>query len=153
MLLMFIGGSPNSMAGGIKTRTLFLILLFIFKAPNSKGYIHFNGKQIDQKLVMKALRVFLLSTLAILITIIFVRIFEPNHISTESIIFESISAFSTTGLSMGITPKLTSYSKILLSSLMFIGRVGITTIMMAISSKNLSIVSEGIEYPTSDIII
>ena len=75
MILMFIGGSPNSMAGGIKTTTLFLILLFIFKVPNSKGYIHFKGKQIDQKLIMKSLRVFMLSTLAILATIIFVRIF------------------------------------------------------------------------------
>ena len=153
MILMFIGGSPNSMAGGIKTTTLFLILLFIFKVPNSKGYIHFKGKQIDQKLIMKSLRVFMLSTLAILATIIFVRIFEPNSISTESIIFESISAFSTAGLSMGITPELTNYSKILLSALMFIGRVGITTILMAISSRSLNLVNESIEYPASDIVI
>ncbi len=153
MILMFIGGSPNSMAGGIKTTTLFLILLFIFKLPNSKGDIHFKGKQVNQKLIMKALRVFMLSTIAILVTIISIRIFEPNSISTESIIFESISAFSTTGLSMDITPLLTSYSKILLSALMFVGRVGITTIIMAISSKGLSVATEGIEYPASDIII
>lgn len=153
MILMFIGGSPNSMAGGIKTTTLFLILLFIFKVPNSKGYIHFKGKQIDQKLIMKSLRVFMLSTLAILATIIFVRIFEPNSISTESIIFESISAFSTAGLSMGITPELTNCSKILLSALMFVGRVGITTILMAISSRSLNLVNESIEYPASDIVI
>lgn len=153
MILMFIGGSPNSMAGGIKTTTLFLILLFIFKVPNSKGYIHFKGKQIDQKLIMKSLRVFMLSTLAILATIIFVRIFEPNSISTESIIFESVSAFSTAGLSMGITPELTNYSKILLSALMFVGRVGIATILMAISSRSLNLVNESIEYPSSDIVI
>ena len=54
---------------------------------------------------------------------------------------------------MGITPELTNYSKILLSALMFVGRVGITTILMAISSRSLNLVNESVEYPASDIVI
>ena len=85
MILMFIGDSPNSMAGGIKTTTLFIILMFIFKIPNSKGDIRIKDKRINQRLIMKALRVFIYTLLITITSIVLIRIFEPNTISTESI--------------------------------------------------------------------
>ena len=153
MILMFIGGSPNSMAGGIKTTTLFIILMFIFKIPNSKGDIRIKDKRINQRLIMRALRVFIYTLLITITSIVLIRIFEPNTISTESIIFETISAISTTGFSIGITPVLTNISKIIISALMFIGRVGLTTIIVSISNRILYSVTDEIEYPISDLII
>ena len=153
MLLMFIGGSPTSTAGGIKTTTIFVILLFMFRIPNSQGDIRLKNRKISRKLIMKAFRAITYATLTLVIAIILLRIFEPNNIGFESIVFECVSAISTVGLTMGITPILSIPSKIIISLLMFVGRIGLTTIAMAVSSRNINPVTDEIEYNNTDIVI
>ena len=149
---MFVGGSPNSTAGGLKTTTLFVLFMFMFRVSNSNGDVRLKDKKISRKVIMKALKIALYTILTLVVAIALIKVFEP-HIGFESIVFECVSAISTVGLTMGITPMLCVASKIVLTILMFIGRVGLTTIAMAIASKNLNAVQDEIEYPTTDIII
>ena len=152
MVLMFIGGSPNSTAGGLKTTTILVILLLLFKKQNSNNDIIFHGKKISNKLTLKAVKILLYTTLALLVGISIIRIIEPTSISAGDIVFECISAISTVGLTTGITPTLAIVSKLVLISLMYIGRVGILTIALLISSRNTD-TSLKIEYPNTDIIV
>ncbi|MBE5734941.1 MAG: hypothetical protein E7361_00600 [Clostridiales bacterium] len=151
MILMFIGASPNSTAGGIKTTTLFILLLFLFRRTNNNGDIHFAGRKISNNIISKALKITLYAMLFLFIAVITIRIIEPSSIGLEEIIFECISALSTTGLSLGITPILTGASKIILTILMFMGRIALTTLALAISTKNTEY--DKIEFPNTDIIV
>ncbi len=150
MILMFIGGSPNSTAGGIKTTTLVILILFMFKKQNNNGDIVLNNKKVSSKILFKALKILIYVIFAILISVIAIRIAEPEIICTEAILFECISAISTVGLTMGITTSLTTFSQLILIALMYVGRVGLTTIILAISSKSEPC---NIEYNNTDIIV
>lgn len=153
MMLMFIGGAPNSTAGGFKVTTLFVVLLFMFRLPNDNGDIRLRDRKISRKIIMKAFRIVMYTAFILIIAIVLMRSFESGLIPFESIIFECVSAISTVGLSMGITPLLTVGSKLVLTSLMFIGRVGIITIVSAISSRSSSQASQEIEFTNTDIMI
>lgn len=152
ILLMFIGGSPTSCAGGIKTTTFFILLLLLFKRTREDGEIVYKGKKISANLINKTFKIILYSMSILLISIILICAIEGDVISTEAVVFECVSAISTVGLSMGITPILSSASQILLALLMFIGRVGMTTIALAISVRATTIQSN-VEYTNTDIII
>lgn len=153
ILLMFVGGAPNSTAGGIKITTFFVILLFLFKTPNEAGDIRLRNRRIGRKIIMKCFKLVLLSLLLITIGVVLISIFEPDAVSITSIIFECVSAISTVGLTMGITPMLCVGSKIVLIGLMFAGRVGILTIVMALSNRKESMVEQSIEYVNTDIMV
>jgi trk system potassium uptake protein TrkH len=125
----------------------------MFRLPNAQGDIKLKNRKISRKILMKAFRIISYTVLALIISIVLIRIFEPNSITYESIIFECISAISTVGLTMGITPILSIPSKIIIALLMFVGRVGLMTIAMAIASKNMNPINDEIEYSNTDIII
>ena len=137
-LLMFIGGSPLSTAGGIKTTTMFMIVLAMF--------CYFRGKQVtafkrrySSNMIVKALSLFFLGLLAALIGFVLLSSFErgnalignPNFQTDDpaSLIYEVFSAFGTVGVSVGITPLLSVGSKIVLCFLMFLGRLGPITFL------------------------
>lgn len=152
IVLMFIGGSPTSCAGGIKTTTFFILLLLLFKRTRENGEIVYRGKKISANLINKTFKIILYSMLILLLAIILISAIEGDVISTEAVVYECVSAISTVGLSMGITPILSSASQILLALLMFVGRVGMTTIALAISVRATTIQSN-VEYTNTDIII
>ncbi|MBQ9792321.1 MAG: Trk family potassium uptake protein [Clostridia bacterium] len=151
-VLMFIGGSPASAAGGIKTTTLLILLIAIFKGENSNGNIPFCKKKISTKMVKKSLRVIVLALLLVVISTFLLCAFEGGNITATEAIFESISAISTVGLTLGITPTLTIASKLILVFLMFTGRVGALTLTLALANRKKN-VSYDIEYPDSKIMI
>lgn len=153
MFLMFVGGAPNSTAGGIKVTTLFLILLFMFRLPNDAGDIRLKDRRVSRKLIMKAFRVVIYAVSVLLLAIVLVNTFEGGIIPLESVLFECVSALSTVGLSMGITQILTIPSKVVVILLMFIGRVGFTTIAMAVTNKLMNVNQNEIEFTNTDIII
>ena len=153
MMLMFIGGAPNSTAGGIKVTTIFIILLFMFRSPNENGDIRLKDRKVSRKVVMRAFRTIAYTIFMLVIAVLLMRILEPESISFESILFECISAISTVGLTMGITPMLTIGSKCVLILLMFVGRVGLITFVMAISNRITNSQSQEIEFANTDIII
>ena len=151
-ILMFIGGSPASTAGGIKTITFVILMLFIFKNQNSKGDIVFCKRKISNKTIQKALKIFCIVLSCVLISTMVICIDEGAKVSIGEVLYEVISAVSTVGLTMGITPMLGVFSKIMLILLMFVGRVGTLTLFVALGSRPASI-SEDIEYPDSKIIV
>ena len=137
-ILMFIGGSPGSVAGGVKTTTIFVLFLAAFRAAGEKGDVILHHKRIRNQTIMKALRiVFLTITIAVFATIMLCLIEKDNAaITSSSVIFEVLSAISTVGLTLGVTPTLKIASKMILILLMFIGRVGTITIAFAMRRKS-----------------
>lgn len=122
-LLMFIGASPSSVGGGIRTTTFAINLLFLFSFARGYKNIKIFRREIHEDDVRKSIVVTILAVfLCFIATVILSR---TEQFTTIQILFEVSSAFGTTGLSTGITPELSSIGKIVITSLMFIGRIGI----------------------------
>ena len=152
MFLMFVGGSPTSTAGGIKTTTLFVIILLLFKSPNQNGNFVFRDRKISANIIHKAIKLVLYSISILIVSIIIISFLEGDSVDIISVMYECVSAISTVGLTMGITPYLSGMSKIIITLLMFVGRVGMTTILVALSTKNKDM-SNQIDYINTDIIV
>jgi trk system potassium uptake protein TrkH len=152
IILMFIGGSPGSIAGGIKTTTIAVIFLLIFNTFKGRNQIKIFKRSIHHKTIERSTSLFILSLTFIMITIftmLTIDSFDLNH-SFLSIVFESVSAFGTVGLSMGITSQLPDIEKIILSIVMLIGRLGPLTLVVAMTQN---IKKSSIEYPDENIMI
>ncbi|CAG9620531.1 TrkH family potassium uptake protein [Sutcliffiella rhizosphaerae] len=131
--LMFIGASPSSVGGGIRTTTFALNILFLFHFARGHKHIKLFGREIHEEDIIKSLVVLLLAITICCSSIIILSMTEG--FSLIQIVFEVCSAFGTTGLSMGITPDLTTVGKLVIMSLMFIGRVGLLTFLFMMESK------------------
>ncbi len=132
MGLMFIGASPGGTGGGIKTTTFMLIVATIWAAlRESKNTIMFE-RRIPPETVRKAFAIFFLA-----VSLIALGIFAVNgleELPLKAIAFEVFSAFGTVGLSLGITPFLSDAGKVIIVLVMFIGRVGTLSLLMALAS-------------------
>ena len=144
VVLMFIGGGSASTAGGIKVTTLFLILMVIFKKLRANGNIVFRKQQIGFRTIKKAVKIFNLYIFLTAVATILICCFE-NVTFTESL-FETVSALSTVGLSLGITSLLGVVGKVVLMVLMLVGRVGIITMSIVILRNEDEIAETQIEY-------
>lgn len=134
IFLMFIGASPGSTGGGIKTTT-FAVLIGAMRAQiRGREDVTFFGRRMDHTIISKSLTVTLISLFLIFFVTMVLTITEPGK-EFLMIFFETVSAFSTVGLSMGLTPELSSYGKILITITMFAGRVGPLTLAYAIAKK------------------
>jgi len=135
-MLMFIGGAPASTAGGIKVTTIFIIILTVSGIIRGRDDTEVFERKIPNTTTKKALCIFFVSIALVTITFSAIVLIENNSgIRNEDIFFETISAFGTVGLSMGITSQLSVPSKILIILLMFIGRLGPLTIALIVGSK------------------
>lgn len=142
-IFMFIGGSPASMAGGVKTTTFFVMLLLLTRNPDQNGNIIYRNKKISNSLIIKATRIVLIAIGSLLLGISLVYLFENGSVTLFATIYECFSALCTVGLSFGITPTLCWQSKLVLSLMMFMGRIGMLTIPLAFKTKNIP---SSIEY-------
>ncbi len=137
LILMFIGGSSASTAGGIKITTFFVILAGIVSVFRGKHDIELGRKRLSHTLVHQALAVFVSCLSIVMIATLAVFAFEEtNSLATvRAVTLETVSAMGTVGLSMGLTPTLTAASKIVLAMLMYAGRVGILTLALAFGER------------------
>lgn len=147
--LMFIGASPSSVGGGIRTTTFALSLLFVWNFARGKNTIKVFGREIHEDDLRKALVVPLVGLILCFTAVVLLTATED--FSLIQIVFEVCSAFGTTGLSMGITPDLTTFGKFVLMILMFIGRIGILSFLFMIKGKNTKI--DPYRFPKERIII
>ena len=131
ILLMWIGASPASTGGGIKTSTFALATLNIISIAKGKDRIEIFGREISNNSIRRAFAAISLSLMVIGTSIISIAAMEPD-LPFLHIVFESFSAYSTVGLSMGITTELSSISKFILMLVMFIGRVSMLSILIAL---------------------
>src|SRR5690625_638935 len=141
--LMFIGASPSSAGGGIRTTTFELVIIFLVTyARGGKKVKVFNREIYDEDL-MKAVTVTIMAFIIVFTSLLILSIIEPYSISV--LLFEATSAFGTVGLSLGITSELTTFSKILLMILMFIGRIGLVTFLLSFRKELQN--DDHIRYP------
>jgi Trk-type K+ transport system membrane component len=149
MFLMFVGASPSSTGGGIKTSTLALAFLNIYNLARDRSRIEVFRKQIAVNSVHRAFAIITLSIINIGIAIFLITSFDPE-LKALDVVFETISAYGTVGLSLGITATLSSASKLVIIATMFVGRVSMLTIMVALLRRVKHL---NYTYPTERILI
>jgi len=149
VLLMWIGASPASTGGGIKTSTFALAVLNIINLAKGKNKVELNRRQIPETSLRRSFAFIFLSLLIIGFVIFLLFKTEPDKKATD-IIFEVFSAFNTVGLSRGITGDLSGAGKIIITLTMFVGRVGALTFLSSILKKS---VEKSLEYPAEGILI
>jgi len=135
LILMWIGASPGSTGGGLKTSTFAVALLNTISTARGKKRVEVFRRQISEDTLRKAFAVISLSVLVIGIGIFLVSVFNPEF-DLVLVTFEVISAFSTVGLSLGITGQLSTGSKIVVMVIMFLGRVGTLTFLIGLVRKS-----------------
>ncbi|WP_218598790.1 TrkH family potassium uptake protein [Polaribacter sp. NJDZ03] len=148
-LLMWIGASPASTGGGIKTSTFAIAILNILSLAKGKNRIEVYRREIADISVKRAFATIALSLIIIGLGVMLITIFNPE-LKLLNIAFESFSAYSTVGLSLGITASLGTASKIVVIAIMFIGRVSMLSIMVAVFKK---IKHKNYRYPSEEITI
>ncbi len=141
MALMWIGASPGSTGGGIKTTTFAVAILNLWNQIKGREKLIIRLKEIPGNVIHQVNAVILLSIFAISFST-FLLAFTEHGILFKDLLFESISAFSTVGLSVGITPTLEDTSKYVLIALMFLGRVSFLTFLIGILNDPKSSDSE-----------
>jgi trk system potassium uptake protein TrkH len=149
IILMFIGGSPGSTAGGIKTTTAGLLIMTVISVIKGRDDTEIFERRVSKDIVYKGLTIVVISYTLVAAVSMVLTVTEPG-ISLEYIIYEATSAFGTVGLTLGLTTKLTSIGKAVIAFTMYCGRVGPLTIALALSRNKRS---NTIKYPEDKILV
>jgi trk system potassium uptake protein TrkH len=145
--LMFIGTAPASTGGGIKVTTIALLVLVLLAQVRGQEEISAFGRQVPRGLVQKALAVLSISALVVIAATLAIMISDGLRLVPA--IFEITSAFGTVGLSMQVSPELSAFAKLVVIGVMFFGRVGSITLVLALSARK----PRGYVYPQEDIAV
>ena len=121
-LLMFIGGSPGSTAGGIKTATIMVLFIYVGSNLRNSKECHIFGRRLEEDAVRRASNVAIISLTMAVTASITICYLQP--LSMEDVVFEVFSAIGTVGMSTGITRELNTVSRIIIILLMYCGRIG-----------------------------
>lgn len=150
IILMFIGASPGSTGGGIKTSTAALLFMTVMSVIRGREDTEIFKRKINKHLVYRAIAIVFISfTLVVLVTLILSVTQKGNFID---FLYEATSAFGTVGLSLGLSPNLTSIGKVAVLLTMYCGRVGPLTLALAFA-KRQQISSNAIKYPEDKILV
>ncbi len=147
--LMFIGASPGSTGGGIKTTTIRILLAATRMALQGKEQVLCFRRQIPVSRVLKAIAVVVGSGLAVVSATALIAISNPN-LSFIAVLFEAVSAFATVGLSTGITADLSIFGKYVIIFTMYLGRVGVLLFMASLLGDPKP---SAIQYPEEELLI
>ena len=132
-ILMFIGGSPGSTAGGVKTTTIVVMLIYIWSNLRNKQSCEVFGRRISDEVIKKAELVFGINLFLAIVAVLAICAFQP--LGAADAIFEIIAAISTAGMTTGITRELVTASRLLVILLMFCGRVGSMTFALSFTER------------------
>jgi trk system potassium uptake protein TrkH len=155
IILMFIGASPGSTGGGVKTTSASILLLLMWARLRGNEEVNVFKRSIPREVVSRTIAIIFASAFSIsLITsiLLFASAGEIPPLESRRFfveyLFETVSAFGTVGLSMGVTPELNTVQKIFIILMMFAGRVGPLTLAFSFSrramAKSLTYAEEGI---------
>ncbi|WJY28898.1 TrkH family potassium uptake protein [Sporosarcina trichiuri] len=148
-ILMFIGASPSSVGGGIRTTTFAIAILFLINFAKGKDVIHIFQRRITLVDIFRSYAVILLAGFMVIAAMLILLITEPG-VPVVSLLFEITSAFGTCGMSLGITADLSVPGKIIIMALMFIGRVGLISFLFTLGGK---VYKTSFRYPKERVII
>jgi Trk-type K+ transport system membrane component len=149
LLLMYIGASPGSTGGGIKTTTFAVATLNIFATARGRRRIEYGGREISNLSTRRAFAAIVLSLIFLGLSITVIASLE-KELPLMPIAFECFSAFSTVGLSMNLTPHLGDAARIALVVVMFVGRVSALTLLVGVLRQ---VQTTPYRYPKEDILI
>ncbi|HOS70540.1 MAG TPA: TrkH family potassium uptake protein [Bacillota bacterium] len=150
IILMFIGGSPGSTAGGIKTATAAILFLTVISVVKGKDDTEVFERHIPKYLVYRAMTVAFISLILVVVVTMLLSITEDSDFMT--LFFESASAFGTVGLTLGCTRDLSTFGKAIIIIAMFAGRVGPLTIALAMSRRAIN-KKGSVKYPEDRIMV
>lgn len=148
-ILMFIGGGSAGTAGGVKVATVVVILLIIWSEIRGKPDVEAFGRRIGEHNQRRAISVVALAALLVM-SMGYLLVALSPHIAARDAMFEAVSAFTTTGLSTGVTGQFTDPGKYLLIFLMLVGRVGPITLFAALASRGKPVFYH---YPKEEVLI
>lgn len=151
IILMFIGASPASTGGGIKTTTLAILVLTVKSFILGKEDIEIYERRIGPSTVRKSLGIFFIGIVVVVSGTLIISVTDSQFTLVDAG-FEVVSAFATVGLSIGGSSNLSALGKIFIMIFMFMGRVGSLTIFMALASKGIK-KNQPIRYPEGKIIV
>tara|TARA_B100001971_G_C18268012_1_gene596262 strand:+ start:17595 stop:19292 length:1698 start_codon:yes stop_codon:yes gene_type:complete len=149
-LIMFIGASPGSTGGGIKTTTFAILFQSVKATLRGKDKVEFFDRLVPNHIVVRAIAIIVISLILVSFFILLMMRIEPEH-DFLALFFEVVSAFATVGLSLGITPYLTGVGKVVIILLMFVGRIGPLTLALAVGKTKSQ--DAQVEYPTGRLLI
>lgn len=153
MILMFIGGTPGSTAGGVKSTTIGLLAVQTWATLRGHHDVNFSNRRFPRENIYRALTLIVVAFLIVSVATFVLCMTQPlaEKMGLEYIIFEVLAAFGTTGISLGLTVHLTLFGKIVIMLMMFIGRVGIFNVMYTVlNAKNGQ---SDIRYPEESVLI
>lgn len=157
MIMMFIGASPGSTGGGIKTCTLAVLIATSRAIVGGRGEVRLMKRALSNKVVKEAICVALFAMAVVLVVGTLLLITEKELVIYTAekghlmkLLFETVSAFGTVGLSTGVTPSLTTWGRLLISLTMFTGRLGPLTLALIIARKGTRAL---VHYPEEDVMI
>ena len=151
LILMFIGASPCSTGGGIKTTTIAIVAIAIFFFARGRKP-HVFKRTITQSEIFKAFVLFSLAIIVDLFGAFLINAIQPE-LGIKETLFEAVSAFSTTGLTMGITSSLNEVNRVIICILMLFGRLGPLTVIGVINKNWMTESKENIRYVEEKVII
>ncbi len=153
VILMFIGASPASTGGGVKTTTMSVLLLIVINTISGHEDVNVFGKRLPQDLLRRALAILFISLMILIVGTMALTLTESgNGYNFIDLLFEAASAFGTVGVSAIGTPNLVGMSRAVLILMMYFGRVGPLTIAMAIRAKQGNTANH-LHYPEGRIMI
>ena len=150
-VFMFIGGSPAGTAGGVKTVTFAIIILYVISLSKGSDSVKVMRRSISDQVVKRSLTITMISFTLTIFALFVLTITE--NLSFIDLLFEVFSAFATVGLTASVTPVLTCIGKVVIIVLMYIGRIGPITLVLLFANKYNQMKGKDIAYPQSDILI
>jgi trk system potassium uptake protein TrkH len=147
--LMFIGASPASMGGGITTSTLAVLVLAMWNFARGRSEIRAGRRSIPVEFLFKAAAVITAAT-GIVAIVTWLLLYTQERVTLVTALVETVSAFSTTGYSLGLTPRLNLFGQLLIAGLMFFGRAGTLTLIVALAQPR---VAPTVGYPEERILL
>ena len=149
IILMFIGGSPGSTAGGFKTATFGLVVLAVISVIRGREDTEAFGRRFPKELVYKAFALLIIAVGLVITVTMVLSITEPGE-SFIDLLYEATSAFATVGLTTGVTQRLSLAGKVIIMLTMYCGRVGPLTVALALARRKKK---TGYKYPEGKILI
>ena len=136
VILMFIGASPASTGGGVKTTTVSLLILLVLSVIRGQDEVNVMKRRLPADLMRRALVILVISLVVVLVGTMVLTVAEREEKDFLDLLFEGMSAFGTVGVSAAGTPTLSPVSKATLIPMMYLGRVGPLTLALALAHKS-----------------
>lgn len=148
--LMFIGASPGSTGGGLKTTTLWVLLMSTRAVLQGKDEVLCYQRKVPTSLILKAIGSVVASLLTVILSTILMSLTQSKDTEFLPILFEAVSAFATVGLSIGVTAKASLGTQMILIPTMYVGRVGVLMLMSALLGDTPPSI---VHYPEEDLLV